>query len=262
VDNEDSFLSEHPARVSLKVREGVVLVGSDGHYWPGRPSVAHRGFCAFAKELRPKAVIFNGDSFDGSRISRHPPIGWEKRPTVIEEIEACRERLGEIEKAAKGARLIHPLGNHDGRFETRLAQVAPEFARIHGFHLKDHFPAWEPCWDAWINNDVVVKHRYKGGRHAPSNNAVSSGKTMITGHLHSAKVEPITDLNGTRWGVDTGCLADPNAQAFVDYTENGPKDWRAGFCVLTFVGGKLLMPELVLVWDKKTVQFRGELIRV
>jgi len=135
----------HPSRIQITVPNGTVLIGSDGHYWPGPASTAHRAFVAFIKELKPKAVIYNGDSFDGARISRHPPIGWESRPTVIDEIEACRERLGEIEASAGRARKIHTLGNHDGRFETRLAQVAPEFARIKGFHLKDHFPRWEPC---------------------------------------------------------------------------------------------------------------------
>jgi hypothetical protein len=249
-------------RTHIPIRDGIVLVGSDGHYWPGKPSTAHRAFVHFARRLGPKAVIYNGDAFDGASISRHPPIGWETRPSVADEIEACKERLKEIKEAAFDARKIWSLGNHDGRFETRLASVASEFARVTGFHLQDHFPDWTPCWDAWINKDVVVKHRYKGGAHAPYNNTLHSGKTMITGHLHSAKVQPITDLNGTRFGVDTGCLADPWGPQFVDYTENGQKDWRSGFCVLTFIGGKLLWPELVTVWDKSTVQFRGEIIKV
>jgi hypothetical protein len=85
---------------------------------------------------------------------------------------------------------------------------------------------------------------------------------MVTGHLHSAKVTPCTDYNGTRYGVDTGCLADTYHPAFQGYCEDSPRDWRASFCVLTFVDGQLLMPELVLVWDQTHVQFRGEIIEV
>lgn len=253
----------HPERVHCKIKNGVVLVGSDAHYWPGKPSTGHKAFVKFAKKLSPQIIILNGDAFDGARISRHPPIGWEKRPQVIEELEVVQERLQEIELAApKSARLVWPLGNHDARFETRLATIAPEYARVHGFHLKDHMGArWEPCWSCWVNSDVVVKHRFRGGAHSTHNNTVAAGKTMVTGHLHAAKITPYTDYNGTRYGIDTGCLADPNGPQF-GYSEDNPRNHRSGFVVLTFKSGKLLQPELALVWDKHHIQFRGELVEV
>ena len=254
---------EYPHRVNLEIDSGTIIVASDAHYWPGPASVMHRALVSFCKEYKPKAVIFNGDVIDAPTISRFAPIGWEKRPQLADEIEAAKERMHEIEKATFKARKIWPLGNHDQRFESRIASVAPEYAKIHGVHLKDHFPHWEPCWSAWINNDVICHHRQRGGEHAPLNNAKESGKTIITGHLHSAKVSPVTDYNGTRWGVDTGCIADTDAKAFVDYTE-GKADmkWRSAFGVLTFKDGKLLQPELVLKWDDDSVQFRGEIIKV
>ncbi len=190
-------------------------------------------------------------------------IGWTSLPTLADEIAAGQKALEGVESAApRGAELVWTLGNHDARFETRLATVASEYGGVTGFSLKHHFPKWSCCWSAWINNDVVVKHRYKGGSHAPHNNAVHSGKTMVTGHLHSQKVSPWDDYNGTRYGVDTGCLADPSARAFVDYTEDGPKNWRSGFAVLTFTNGKLLPPELVTVWRKNEVVFRGKVYKV
>lgn len=253
---------QHPGRIEIKITDGVCLIGSDCHYWPGPPSLMHRALVKFCKTLKPDTVILNGDVIDACSISRHPPIGWEKQPTVQEEIEAAQERVGEIEKAAFKARKLWPLGNHDSRFETRLATVAPEFAKVAGLHLRDHFPLWEPCWSVFINHDVVVKHRYKGGVYAPRNNTLNSGRTTITGHLHSQKVLPFTDYNGTRWGVDTGCVADPDHRAFLDYTEDNPKDWRDGFVVLTFQSGRLLPPELVYRWDHESVIFRGEVIHV
>lgn len=255
--------SDHPGRICFDVKDGIVLVGGDGHYWPGPASTAHRAFVHFCKTMKPVAVVMNGDAFDGATISRHPPIGWENRPSVEDELEAVQERLGEIEAAAFKARKVWTLGNHDGRFETRLATVAPEYARVHGFHLKDHFPHWEAAWSCWINDDVVIKHRGpKGGVHATHNNTIAAGKTMVTNHLHSLKVTPYDDYNGTRFGVDTGCLADPNGPQFLDYSEDNPKNHRSGFAVLTFRRGILMWPEIVVVFDKDNVQFRGELIRV
>lgn len=249
-------------RKELDVENGIVLVFSDAHYWPGEPSVAHRAVVKFCDTLRPACIVCNGDAIDGASISRHPPIGWESCPTVKEELEVCQERLAEIRAAANQAALYHLLGNHDARFETRLAQVAPEFRDVHGIHLQDHLPGWTCGWSLWINGDVVVKHRARGGQNAPFNNTVASGKSIITGHLHSAKVIPYTDYNGTRYGVDTGCLADTYHPAFQGYLEDNFRDWRQAFAVLTFKDGQLLMPELVLVWDQSHVQFRGEIIEV
>jgi len=254
---------EHSARIRCDVYDGVVLVGSDAHIWPGPATTAMRAFVKFCKDMRPAAAVMNGDVMDLPRVSRHPPIGWENHPTVAEEIEAVQAQLHQIELAtSRSCKLYWTLGNHDARFETRLATVAPEYANLHGMHLKDHFPAWSACWSVWVSDTVVIKHRYKGGIGATRANALNAGMSMVTGHLHSSKVTPLTDYTGTRYGVDTGCLANPAHPAFTDYTEDGPKDWRSGFGVLTFHKGKLLQPELVQVWDDNSVQFRGEIIQV
>lgn len=254
---------EYPHRQVLNIRNGQVIVGSDFHLWPGKVSTALRAFKKFVDDIRPVAVILNGDVLDFPQISRHPPIGWESQPTVKEEIEFAQDHLHEIAKAARRARKIWPLGNHDARYETRLATVASEYKGLPGISLGDFFPLWEKGWSCFINNDVVVKHRFpKGGIHATTNNPLWAGRTTIQGHLHSQQIRSITDYNGTRYGVDCGCVADTDHKAFVDYTEDGPLNWRSGFAVLTFKECRLLPPELVTKWDDQTVVFRGQLIRV
>lgn len=259
-----SDLERHPERTFIEIKDGIILVGSDSHYWPDEITTAHRAFCYFAKEFQPKIIIKNGDELDGATISRHQPIGWENRPSLKAELEAVAERHTEIMDACKSARRIWPLGNHDSRFETRLAAVAPEYGKIHGVHLKDHFPEWEPCWSVWVNDDLIIKHRYKGGVHATHNNTKDSGRSMVTGHLHSLKVTPWTDYNGTRFGVDCGTMADPWGPQFRDYMEDNPRNWRSGFAILTFHKGRLLWPEVVHVIDehKGLVEFRGKVYSV
>jgi hypothetical protein len=259
---KEKRFEEHPARIHKAVKDGVVLVGSDFHYWPGIISTAHRAFVHFCKKLKPVGVAANGDVMDGATISRHPPIGWEHRPSLIQEIETCQDRLHEIMSASGAAWHTWELGNHCARYATRLATVAPEFAKVHGTQLKDHFAGWQPCWSLWINDDVVVKHRFKGGMHAPHNNTLWSGKTIVTGHLHSQKVMPISDYSGTRWGVDTGTMAEPYGPQFVNYTEDNAVSWRSGFAVLTFKNGRLADPELVRVTGEGEVCFRGEFLKV
>jgi hypothetical protein len=143
-----------------------------------------------------------------------------------------------------------------------LANNASAYEGVQGFTLKDHFPRWLPCWSYWINEDTVIKHRYKGGRNAGYSNVTAGGVNMITGHTHVLAVQPISNYNGTLWGVQTGTLAEPNGDQFADYTEDSPKDWRSGFAVLTFERGKLLMPELVQVFGEDEVVFRGQIVKV
>jgi hypothetical protein len=261
-ENQDVIqkIKRHP-RLQTEIKNGVALVGSDCHYFPGEPSAAHRAFVKFSRERRPSVVVLNGDVFDGASVSRWERIGWDSRPTVKQEIDACTERVTEIEDAAKGAEKFWPLGNHDARFETYLAKHAPQYEGVEGFCLKDWFPKWRPCWSVFIN-DTVVKHRFKGGIHATHNNTVWAGKSIVTGHLHSLKVTPFSDYTGTRFGVDTGTMADPDGPQFVDYTEDNPKNWRSGFAVLTYWNGKLLWPEFVHVISENQVEFRGKVYDV
>lgn len=246
----------YPSRLPLDVRDGVVLVGSDAHYWPETISTAHRALCYLTKELQPKAVILNGDVFDGASISRHPPLGWETKPTVKQELEAVTDRIHEIALAAKDAKLFWSSGNHDQRFEMKLAAQAGQFEGVHGFSLRDHFPTWQMAMSIWVNDDVVVKHRFKGGVHATHNNTVYAGRSIVTGHLHSLKVTPFSDYDGTRYGVDTGTLSNPYGP-HTAYTEDNPLNHRSGFAVLTFHNGRLLWPELVSVVDDSSFEFRG-----
>jgi len=149
------------ARRGITMEKGRVVVFSDAHFWPDDYSTAYKALLKIIKEFKPKVVVANGDVFDGSQNSRHPRIGWSKSPSVREELEACKEFMEGIEKVSKGAELIWTMGNHDARFETFLAAQVPQYEGISGFTLKDHFPLWKPCWSYWINEDTVIKHRWK-----------------------------------------------------------------------------------------------------
>lgn len=250
------------ARRGIDMEKGRVVVFSDAHFWPGDYTTAFKALLMIIKEFKPKVVVANGDVFDGSQASKHARIGWSKTPTVKEELEACQEFLAEIERVSKGAELIWTLGNHDARFETFLSAQTGMYEGVAGFTLKDHFPMWKPCWSYWINEDTCIKHRWKGGFGAGRANALNSGVNIVTGHTHNLAVQPITDYNGTRYGVQTGTLADPNSEQFINYTEDNPKDWRSGFSLLSWERGRLMLPELIQVFDDEHVEFRGCLNKV
>jgi 3',5'-cyclic AMP phosphodiesterase CpdA len=253
-------------RVFLEIANGVAISASDMHYWPGEPTLMHRALVHIIRKLAPDLVVVNGDVVDMGTVSRFPPLGWDRLPTVQEEIEVAQERLHELAMAAGRAHKIWTCGNHDSRFERRLIEKAPEYAKVQGMHLKDHFPLWEPAWDVFVNDAaphpgdrVVFKHRFKGGVHHAYNDTLHSGRTIVTGDKHAAQVTQFTDFNGTRWGVDNGCIAHPSHRAFA-YGENSPRNWRDSFAVLSFVDGRLMPPELVFRWSENSFVFRGEII--
>jgi hypothetical protein len=250
-------------RIDMTLDNGTILIGSDAHVWPGPLTTAQRGFIMLALRLKPTVIVMNGDVFDGAKISRHPAGIWdqESRPNVKQELEACQGFLSGVQSASPMSQRIWTWGNHDARFEYQLAAAAPQYVGVPGTALKDHFPEWSMCMAVFVNGDLVIKHRNANGIHAVYNNTVKSGRSMVTGHLHSLKVTPWTDYNGTRYGVDCGTLADPESKQF-DYAEENSMNHRPGCVLLNIKDGKLMYPEIAQVWDDDHIQFRGELVAV
>jgi hypothetical protein len=245
------------------VADGVVLVASDCHYWPGIVTVAHEAFCRLAKALNPAMVVLNGDILDGARISRHPRIMWEQQPQLKDEIHAVQDRCAEIERAAGTAKLVRTIGNHDARFENYLSGRVSEVEGMPGSTLLDFLPRWRAGWALHLNARTdgwtCIRHRpVVGGIHAAINSTLKAGVSYVHGHLHQLKVTPWADYRGRRYGVDTGTMADVGGPQFT-YVEGGPLNWASGFAVLTFREGRLLPPELVVV-DKDQAWFRGQAI--
>lgn len=250
----ETIVPENRRVITHNVSNGHILIASDCHYWPGESTVAHRAFVELLTDFKPKTIVLNGDVFDGASVSRHPPLMGQVMPTPKQEIEACQDRLDEIGKASKNAVKLWTFGNHDTRLFAKIAATAPELVGM--MTLFDYFPEWHTGWRIDVNNHTVIKHRWHGGVHATMNNAMKSGKNVITGHLHQLKVTPWSDYNGRRYGVDTGTLAEPYGDQFA-YTEGNPVNWCSGFVVLTIRDGKLLPPELCEVIDGEAF-FRGE----
>lgn len=252
-----------PMRKEMDVDTGVVVVSSDHHYWPHEAPVAHRALLEVIRKVKPRAKILNGDIFDGVSVSRHPPFGWSDRPSVVDELEACQQRIHEIEMALpKGCERLWNIGNHCLRFERTLAVHASEFIGVQGTRLADHFPGWEMQWAVMLNpkahTPTMVKHRIAGGIHAGYNNTVKGGVNTVTGHTHILEAKPWGDYRGRRWGIQTGTVSDLDAPAF-EYTEDSPSAACSGFAVLTFKDGQLLPPELCEVIGGKAY-FRGEVV--
>lgn len=258
----------HGARAVLPIRDGCVFVVSDQHYYPGLPpSTAHRASIRLARLMRPYAIIANGDAIDGASISRWPVssfVEMKGRPTVAAELGEAARRLRDYENFDFVDFLVWNLGNHDARFETRLAEKVPEYQGVDGFTLKERFPLWIPAWrtDFRARKEgapaVIVKHRFKGGMHAGQNNVLWTGTSVVTGHDHMLKAYAVTNAHGLQWGVHAGTMAPVDSPFFTHYTEDNVVNWQQGFVILHFRGGRFTGPELVHVTPSGRALFRGD----
>lgn len=253
----------YPRTRSVDLENGVVLVYSDAHYWPGNGrTVAFRGLIALAAVLRPRIIVANGDLFDGAKVTHHAPLGWSKSPGVQDELAEMIARQQEIADAAPAAQKFRTVGNHDMRFDKFLMANAPQFEGVAGTRLADFLPDWPESWSLRLN-DTVIKHRIGSGIHAAWTNVQKSGCSIVTGHTHKLECKPFRGYHAQRlWGVETGTLADigddisEDGDGPFEYAEDGPSHQAAGFAVLTWHKGKLLPPEFCEVIDG-VAWFRG-----
>lgn len=164
-------------RRGIEVANGCIVVFSDAHWWPGRAvTPANAAMFKVIKSLRPVAVIANGDVLDAPQISRHDPDGWQNLPTLVDELDEIKRRMGEIAAVSRGALLLRTIGNHDLRFDRRLATRVPDFKHLAGMRLSDHLPAWSESWAIEINGAVIVKHRWHNGIHGSYNNVLKGSR--------------------------------------------------------------------------------------
>ena len=251
-------IPDNRVRVEANI-EGAVVVFSDAHFFPGfEQTSGYQALLNVIKEIKPTLIIANGDIMDGATMSSFSPMGWHKQPTMKEELDAVQAAMSGIQKVAKGAFLHRTIGNHDIRFDKRLAAAVPELRDVYDMSLRDHLPHWKESWSVFINSNTMVKHRYHSGVHSSWNNVLKSGVNMVCGHTHQLEIKPYGDYRGRRYGVSTGMLANPRSSAFV-YTEDAPVNWCQGFAVLTFCREHLLPPELCEVIDDKAY-FRGQIV--
>lgn len=251
------LIREHAPRVDCELENGTIVVASDAHYWPNEISTAHTALCKLLPEIKPSLVVMNGDLFDGAGISRFPKSAWIRLPTVKEELDAVHARLDEIKAAApRGTKFWWCLGNHDMRFEQKLVGQVPEYEGVPGFSLQEQFPDWPMSISLFVNQNLMIKHRFRNGVHATWNNTLYGGVSMVTGHLHRLQATIMADYNGPRWGVDCGTLAEADGN-HMHYGEDNPMNHCSGFAVITIVNGQMIHPEFCSVINGHAY-FRGQ----
>ena len=254
--NQGAFFGSkwtYPREIHLQVEDGQVLVGGDAHIWPESHCPAppiRTAFAEIGKAMKVSHTVINGDLVDGTRLSRFPKLRNQNAPKFAEELAAAQAFVRTL--SGKG---VFVMGNHDARLDSYLMNRAEDVEDM-APSLRDYLPKWDIGYSLVINDDVEIRHNWRGGLHAAYNNTLHAGRTIITGHTHQLQIRSWSDRRGTRWGVEGGMLAEPNGPQF-EYGLGMPNRWQGGFILLTFADGRLLPPEKAEMLDGRVV-FRGK----
>lgn len=249
------MIPDNKQRATMELDNGVIVIGSDAHFQPNSISDAFRAFVKCIEILKPAAVVLNGDVSEmGGNLSRHPLRNTNPMPSLKDELYTIRDRICEVNAAAGNAYKHFLWGNHDNRLAMKIANVSPEFDGL--VSLLDWMPGWNSSVSLMVNDSLMILHKWLGSTHASYLNTVRGGMSCATGHSHKINVRPYTDWRGTRYGIETGSLANFSDPCF-EYVEQTPADWQNGFVVLTFVDGELIYPEICHVRRGKAY-FRGK----
>lgn len=104
-----------------------MLVMGDIHI-PYHSVSALRAVLDHGDKVEPDVILLNGDTLDFHRLSR-----FQKDPRARDakgEIERCNELLDAIDERFPKARKIFKNGNHDERYDSYMASMAPEVYKI------------------------------------------------------------------------------------------------------------------------------------
>ena len=173
----------------------------------------------YAKERKPDAIVFNGDTLDMYALSR-----YEKDPrkrSFSQELEACRQLLGVFKNEFPGIPFYWKQGNHEERYESFLRIKAPELLDVSEFRLDVLLRFGEiGCTLIADKRKIMagklpIMHGHEFGRSVfspvnPARGYYMRAKTsVIAGHNHQTSEHSESNLHGevvTTWS--TGCLCE------------------------------------------------------
>ena len=84
--------TQHSVRRGMELEKGRVIVFSDAHF-TDETTTGFKALLKFIEHFKPKAIICNGDAFDGAVLSRFPKINYDRQPSVLDELNYCKTHL-------------------------------------------------------------------------------------------------------------------------------------------------------------------------
>ncbi len=210
--------------------------------------------CQIIEEVRPGAVVLNGDILDCYQVSRYDQDPKRKNE-FQKDLESCQGLLKDVSRAVlgTGCNIFYVEGNHEKRLETwkwKNSEVSslddltiPALLRLEGMGIR-----WVPERERLMCGDWLITHgsvcRQKAGATAQAM-IDRFGCSGVSNHVHRlAQVSRSVWKQEKTW-IENGCLCSLDME-YLDLC-----DWQHGFTVLRRENTGEVWPELVTIRNGK-----------
>jgi predicted phosphodiesterase len=192
-------------------KERPTLVFSDTHI-----PYHHKGYLEFLQETHKKynckeEVICLGDLVDHHAISR-----FTSEPDAMGDRDEFAVAFKEIKRLVKAfPKVILTTGNHDTIPGRQAATLGLSQRYMKSFSQLWELPSTWKIVDEIIIDNVLYSHGLgAGGKDGTLNKAIAEQISNAQGHIHSfGGCKYIASKRNTIFGLNTGCLCDPNSLA-------------------------------------------------
>lgn len=196
----------------------IILVLSDLHI-PCHHPHAFDFLADLNRRFRPEHVVCIGDEMDGhawSRFAKSP-----NAPGGRDELHQTKRHLRTLFQIFPRVRVCH--SNHTVRPYKRAAEIGipADFLRSIPEVLEAP-PGWS--WHSHVRLDGIRFSHGEGysGAHAAAKAAQNAGGNAVIGHIHNhAGIRYLATDDGMIWGMNVGCLLDPDSFA-AEYNRTNP----------------------------------------
>ncbi len=243
------------------------LIIPDCHI-PSEDKKAYSLMLKVAKALKVDEIVILGDFADFYAVNSH---GTHPQviPMIIDEVEAVKKRLDQLDEMFPKAKKIYIEGNHEFRLERFLLQKAPAlFGVTSTEHLLDinRRKNWKFIRYAPNQSHKVLGSKLKA-RHEPlaSSAKATAAKaltSLVYGHIHRIEESHIVGLDGTNHVCfSVGWLGDKSYDKIFGYVKTHHQ-WQLGFgLVYSDKKTNYFYHEKVHILDNYTCVVNGKLYK-
>lgn len=232
---------------------------SDIHI-PFQDDTAVNAALRLIKLIKPREVFLNGDILDCYQLSRFS-IDPERLLGIQDDLDTLTEFLSALREAAPEAHIVFTEGNHEERIVkylrnnpeiSNLRSLTPEnMLGLSAFNIQ-----WVPSLQTHTYKGTIVTHGSivrKQSAYSARGQLEKYGISGVSGHTHRLGTHWRTDLRGTYYWLETGCLCSLKSEYII-----GVPDWQQGLAVGTYLDGNFSITTYPIT-DGKVV-FEGAVV--
>jgi hypothetical protein len=168
--------------------------------------------------------------------------------------------LSELRAAAKNARIVWVIGNHEIRLQKYLWTRAPELASLPSLDIRNLFElnkfGIHYTDQPLLVGDTLMTHGHlarKGSGNTARAMLDEYGRSVIHGHTHRLGAIYKTSAGQNFMAFENGCLC----QLTPEFLPPGTVNWQHGFSVGYLMGDGEYHFQQILISPTNTIAFNG-----